>query len=228
MNIIEAKNLSDSKINKLKTFYGNLPEFIIYEIKSLLDLDKIDNQELSNSIKEYFSQNIEKKENLNSLLEQTSGLCYEFNNKTYIFYNNSDECLFHEMAHAIYSKKIKEISKLKGINLSQNQFILLDEFVAEYFSTIATKSLNRIFSCFSLIRTIKNNNKHYLYQYHSNYCYYLGAYKALKDINELPDLFAKILPDDLDKNSSLIYSSLVFNNKNLLDIDFDKFLTIYN
>lgn len=217
METIKPTKLSEEKLDELRSYYGDVPKFTLYLIDNLLFLDKIDNQKLVNSIKKHIMKKLENDETVDKILKETSGYYYKYNRKIYLFCKNLDDDLFyHEVAHAVFTEKIKEIVKKKHKRLKEKEFIFLDEVNAEYWATIKSKSKNRMRN--SSFYFLRNKRKFY-----ENIAYTYGCFIALKELG-VQNLSGISL--EFDNKAFLLKKCFIYDDMELKDIDIDLFRKI--
>ena len=217
MEIIEPITLSKDKEKELILFFKKIPNCTIYLLNNLLDVKYIDNKRLSNSIINYFLKNLEENQDIDNIMYRTSGLCYKYQNKIYLFCNNLEDTLFHEMAHAIYSDKIKEIIKSKHKKLRITHFNILDEFNAQYWET--KKTLNPL-----RLEIAKVDVRFRKIKFYSEIHYNCGCFIALSESDSCGDI--SMFPKSFIDLAINLKKCFIYNNEQLIDIDLDLFKSI--
>lgn len=164
--------------SQIKRYYNEIPDFIFYKLKSMTDIELIENVGLVQKVQYELGDD----------LLSTKGYVILFNNQNYMFVTD-DNVIYHEMSHLVNRDILLKSFNVKYENLSrdknnkrgveENLFLFLDEFIAEYLSTQVLKDSKKydelLIQCKRGNRIITN----------SDIAYYLGACAALKEVDNV-------------------------------------------
>lgn len=188
---------------EIVNYYSDMPDIIFYKLKSWDEISSIDDLELSNRVKN----------ELENCMQSTVGYAFYFKNKNYIFMTN-DNVIYHEISHIVNRERLLDLFKINYDNLTinkindrtedENDFIFMDEFIAEYLST---KILKRSDKYDLLIYNLRTKRRIKF----DEIDYYLGACAAIEDNIKITEKYKNL--------AKKILECIIFNNYKVVDID---------
>ena len=200
LNQKTIKPIKNYKKEEFEKYFQNIPEYFVYKLSSLKDIDYIDNEKLIKQIKH--TQGVD-------IVDKYINFVEIIDDKYYIILLH-DSFLCHELIHVICYKRLIDAFS-QGNEMRYMPFV--DEYIAEYCSTRITG----VSMVFEEYKSILNLNHTFV---KSKLCYWLGAYVGLGCSEKVPPTFNDVAQE--------LKQAIVMDGVNLISINVKKVKEILN